>query len=130
MRHIVALLFVAAPTAAQVNTRVLGTEAEPQDIQNECPIGLSFDSDILVAPRHGADNGSCAAFIQAVSPDWVIVSAGRRYEHPNADAMARYLAEGIPTQHFLRTDRGDDEGERNGTTCESLDARTSPVTTT
>ncbi|MEQ8423528.1 MAG: MBL fold metallo-hydrolase, partial [Cyclobacteriaceae bacterium] len=35
-----------------------------------------LDADVLVAAHHGADNGSCEMFIEKVSPDYVIFSAG------------------------------------------------------
>lgn len=70
---------------------------------------IKIDSDVLVAPHHGADNASSNAFIEAVSPEWVIFSAGHKYGHPRAVTVERYLAHGLPLDHLLRTDRGDDE---------------------
>jgi hypothetical protein len=61
--------------------------------------------------HHGAENANCAPFIKAVSPKWVVVSAGRKHRHPRAVAMNRYLVVGLPADHILRTKRGDDEGE-------------------
>lgn len=70
---------------------------------------IPIDSDVLIAPHHGADNASSTAFIQAVSPQYVIFSAGHRYEHPRAVTAQRYLANGVCLQNMFRTDRGDDE---------------------
>jgi beta-lactamase superfamily II metal-dependent hydrolase len=56
----------------------------------------TIDSDVLIAPHHGADNGSSKDFIEAVTPKYVIFSAGHDYEHPRASAANRYLAESIP----------------------------------
>jgi len=71
---------------------------------------IPIDSDVLIAPHHGADNGSATCFIQAVSPQFVIFSAGHDYEHPRAAAAQRYLTNGVQLQNMFRTDLGDDEG--------------------
>ena len=71
---------------------------------------IPIDSDVLIAPHHGADNGSSTAFINAVSPDWVIFSAGSAHRHPRADAAQRYLDNGVAIDHIFRTDLGDNEG--------------------
>ncbi|MGD9369085.1 MAG: hypothetical protein PVH87_25490 [Desulfobacteraceae bacterium] len=72
---------------------------------------IPIDSDVLIAPHHGADNGVSAAFIAAVSPQYVIFSAGHKYEHPRAAAANRYLVRGLSTDYMFRTDLGDDEGQ-------------------
>ena len=71
---------------------------------------ITIDSDVLIAPHHGADNGSSTAFIKAVSPTWVIFSAGHAHEHPRAAAAKRYLNNGVQIEKIIRTDLGDDEG--------------------
>jgi competence protein ComEC len=73
---------------------------------------VRLDSDAIVAPHHGADNGSSTAFIQAVSPEFVVFSAGHKYEHPRQAAAERYLANGIELGNMFRTDLGDDEGAK------------------
>lgn len=70
---------------------------------------ITIDSDVMVAPHHGADNGSSTAFIRAVSPEIVIFSAGHRFDHPRLTAAQRYLDAGVPASRMFRTDRGDDE---------------------
>lgn len=70
------------------------------------PVG----SDVIVAPHHGANNGSSEAFIEAVAPQFVVFSAGHKHRHPTAAAAQRYLDTGIVKTRMLRTDRGDDEG--------------------
>lgn len=70
---------------------------------------VTINSDVMVAPHHGADNGSSTDFIKAVSPDWVIFSAGHKFEHPRAATAERFIAAGVVADHMLRTDRGDDE---------------------
>lgn len=71
---------------------------------------VTIDSDVIVAPHHGADNGSSKPFIEAVSPEYVIFSAGHKYDHPTKAAADRYLASGVSNQKMFRTDLGDDEG--------------------
>ena len=71
---------------------------------------VPINSDVIIAPHYGADNGSAAAFIHAVSPSHVVFSAGSRHEHPRAATAQRHLAAGVPLANIFRTDRGDNEG--------------------
>lgn len=73
-----------------------------------------LDADIMIAPHHGSENGSCDRFIKAVSPEYVIFSAGSMYGHPRQSTVQRYLENGIPASHMFRTDRGDDEKGKYG----------------
>lgn len=71
---------------------------------------VPIDSDVLVAGHHGADNSSSTCFIRAVSPKYVIFSAGHEYHHPRQAAVARFLANGVDPSNLFRTDLGDNEG--------------------
>ena len=71
---------------------------------------IPIDSDIIIAPHHGADNGSARGFIEAVSPEYVIFSAGHRHRHPRATTAKRYLDAGVAVNKIFRTDLGDNEG--------------------
>lgn len=82
--------------------------AERAMVDNAAVIDL--DSDVIVAPHHGADNGSSTLFIEAVDPEFVLLSAGHAHRHPRAAAVQRYLDHGVPIANILRTDLGDDEG--------------------
>jgi len=73
---------------------------------------VRLDSDVIIAPHHGADNASSAAFIQAVSPDFVVFSAGSVHSHPRRATAERYIAAGVLPENMLRTDIGDDEGDK------------------
>jgi beta-lactamase superfamily II metal-dependent hydrolase len=66
-------------------------------------------STVIIAPHHGADNGSSVALIQNVKPSFVIFSAGHMYQHPTKSAAERYLANSVDITNMYRTDRGDDE---------------------
>jgi competence protein ComEC len=70
---------------------------------------IPIDSDVLIAPHYGGDNASSIDFIQAVIPEYVIFSAGHRYEHPRATTAQRYLNNGVQLANMFRTNRGDDE---------------------
>lgn len=70
---------------------------------------LSIDSDVLVGQHHGADNATSNCFIRAVSPEWVVFSAGSQYRHPRQSTANRLIANGVDKDRILRTDRGDNE---------------------
>jgi len=72
---------------------------------------VPIDVDVVVAPHHGADNGSSYPFIQATSPKYVIFSAGSHFHHPRFWAVNRYIASGVEIANIFRTDRGDNEGD-------------------
>ena len=95
----------------------IATEAELLSRQDKFPI----DSDVIIAPHHGADNASSTEFIQAVSPTWVIFPAGSAHRHPRQSTAERYLAQRIPPEQILRTDLGDNEGMGNDPTTNADD---------
>ena len=68
---------------------------------------VAIDSDVILAPHHGADNGSSTDFIRKVSPKIVIFSAGTFFGHPRTATAKRYIANGVATTNMFRTDRGD-----------------------
>jgi len=65
-------------------------------------------SEIIIAPHHGAKNGSSKAFVEKVKPEYVVFSAGHKYSHPAARTANQYLRF-TTAGKILRTDRGDDE---------------------
>jgi len=66
-------------------------------------------SEIIIAPHHGAKNGSSKAFVEAVKPEYVIFSAGHKFSHPTVRTANQYLRF-TQVEKIFRTDRGDDEG--------------------
>lgn len=71
---------------------------------------ITIDSDVIIAPHHGADNGSSTDFIKAVSPEYVVFSAGRGHQHPTKATAERYKTYGsVPETKMFRTDLGDHE---------------------
>jgi len=66
--------------------------------------GADLSADVLVAPHHGSRTSSTPAFLAAVRPAHVVVTAGyrNRFGHPHPDVSARYAAAGTT---LMRTDR-------------------------
>jgi competence protein ComEC len=66
--------------------------------------GEKLRADVLKAGHHGSRTASSGAFLDAVDPRLVVVSAGVRndYGHPHAEVLARLDARGIG---IARTDR-------------------------
>ena len=66
--------------------------------------GSRLRADVLKAAHHGSRTSSSAAFLEAVSPDDVVVSCGIRnkFRHPSPEVIERFLAQGIRVH---RTDR-------------------------
>lgn len=64
----------------------------------------TLKSNVLFVPHHGSVHSSSTAFIQAVSPQYAIVSAGRNnvFRHPHQEVLKRYAASGIK---IFRTDQ-------------------------
>lgn len=60
--------------------------------------GAELQSQLLVLSHHGSNSSSTAAFLQAVKPQEVWISAGfhNSYGHPDARVLARLQALGIP----------------------------------
>ncbi len=71
---------------------------------------IPIDSDVLIAPHHGADNASSTKFITAVSPEFVIFSSGHKHHHPRSSVAKRYISNGVSLNNIFRTDLEDDEG--------------------
>lgn len=63
-----------------------------------------LDADVLKVGHHGSRYSSTDPFLQAVSPEIAVISAGTNnsYGHPHQAALERIYAAG--TQHIFRTD--------------------------
>lgn len=66
--------------------------------------GAALDADVLVAPHHGSASSSSAAFVNAVSPDWVIFATGygNRFELPDEAVVRRYRRAGAAILNTAR----------------------------
>lgn len=62
-----------------------------------------LDADILLSPHHGSRTSSTTAFLDAVDPDTVIISARKsRFGPPSKEVIERYQRRGY---HLLQTER-------------------------
>ena len=54
--------------------------------------GTRLSATILKAAHHGSRKSSTPAFLDAVSPEWVVVSRGidNKFRHPAPEVMGRY----------------------------------------
>lgn len=87
----------------------IATEKAMVDNISRAPI----KSDVLIAPHHGADNGSSLKFLKAVAPKFVVFAAGsQKYQHPRRSTAERVLRVVSSKARIFRTDRGDDEGPK------------------
>ena len=64
----------------------------------------ALDADVLKVGHHGSRTSSSMPFLNAITPEVVIISlgAGNTYGHPHQEALDRILAAG--TGHLFRTD--------------------------
>ncbi|MGL5800371.1 MAG: DNA internalization-related competence protein ComEC/Rec2, partial [Plesiomonas sp.] len=60
-------------------------------------LGDNLQADIMTIPHHGSQTSSTSTFLQAVNPDYALVSAGRfnQWQHPRANIIARYRQQQI-----------------------------------
>ena len=65
----------------EVERQLLATDLLPEDI------------DILLVPHHGSLSSSLSAWVNQLSPEWAVVTAGynNRYRHPHKTVSDRYL---------------------------------------
>jgi len=70
-----------------------------QKIERRLSQHEKIDSDILVIPHHGSRTSSSLNFIQAVTPQLALFSAGyqNHFNHPHPTIQQRYRQQGIPT---------------------------------
>jgi len=67
--------------------------------------GQELTSTVLKAPHHGGGTSSSEAFLNAVSPELVVISVGAdiRFGHPSPQVLER-LDDLVEKEHILRTD--------------------------
>lgn len=78
-------------------------DAENQSEQEMLSSGLTLDSDVYIMAHHGSGTSNSLEFLQAVSPEYAVVSCGlgNAHGHPHADALEAVNASG---SSLLRTD--------------------------
>lgn len=59
--------------------------------------GIDLRADVLKVPHHGSRSSSSSSFIDAVSPQIAVITAGteNRFGHPHMDIVERYMQKGI-----------------------------------
>ncbi|MFZ4509174.1 MAG: ComEC/Rec2 family competence protein [Fimbriimonas sp.] len=84
---------------------VVLTGDAPEDVERRAlATGLPWEGDVLKAGHHGSATSSCATWLGAVGPTWVVFSAGRgnRYGHPSQKTLKRVEELGAKS---IRTDQ-------------------------
>lgn len=78
------------------------TERTEKMILEASPVE-SIDSDILKVPHHGSKSSSSYRFVEAVSPEYALISLGKdnKYGHPHDEVLNRFEEFGVKV---LRTD--------------------------
>ncbi len=71
---------------------LLTGDIEAEAEQQLLAAGLLPQVDVLIAPHHGSKTSSTQAFLAALQPKHIVVSAGYKsaYGHPHASVLARY----------------------------------------
>lgn len=74
------------------NRLLLTGDIEAEAEQQILTRGMDVQADVLVSPHHGSKTSSSPAFLDAVNPRTIIVSAGfrNRFRHPADLVMKRY----------------------------------------
>jgi competence protein ComEC len=82
---------------------LLAGDAEKKAEQKVLETFESIQADVLKAGHHGSDTSSTRDFIEAVSPELVIISVGadNKYDHPSKKTMDLFEELGI---QVMRTD--------------------------
>ena len=69
-------------------------------------VGESLQADILIAPHHGSNTSSSAAFLAKVKPDFILIPADspNRFGFPHAEVVTRYKT--IAAKYFITGETG------------------------
>lgn len=85
------------------NTSFMFTGDAPQEIEDYLvkTYGAQLDSDVLKLGHHGSKTSSSDAWLDTVTPQHVVVSAGldNKYGHPHQDVMQRVFARNTQSSH-------------------------------
>jgi len=83
---------------------VMTGDAEIESEYEMIDTGIDLSCDVYLAGHHGSRYSSSEAFMQAMRPGSVVISAGKdnKYGHPSEEALARFKAMGCD---IYRTDR-------------------------
>lgn len=89
------------------NTFLLTGDAGKPEERTMLAARAPLDSDVLKVGHHGSNGSSCEEFLEAVSPDWAVISLGadNDFGHPHDEVLDRLADVGA---RVLRTDRNGD----------------------
>lgn len=82
---------------------VLCGDAESVSEEAMVQSGLPLKADVLKAGHHGSSTSTCGSFLDAVDPDYAVISCGKdnSYGHPHQETLDRLHAAGVSV---FRTD--------------------------
>jgi len=82
---------------------IMTGDAETQIEEKILESGVDIDAEILKSGHHGSDTSNSEEFLDAISPDYVLISAGlgNKHEHPIKEVMERFEERNI---EVYRTD--------------------------
>ena len=91
-------------TYGQFSVLLTGDMEERNEARLVSENNTALDADVLKAGHHGSRTSSSIPFLNAVTPEVVIISlgAGNTYGHPHQETLDRISAAG--TEHLFRTD--------------------------
>lgn len=91
-------------TYGEFSALLTGDMQETNELRLVSENATALDADVLKAGHHGSRTSSSSAFLNAVTPEVVIISlgAGNNYGHPHQEALDRLSASG--TEQIFRTD--------------------------
>lgn len=77
------------------------------------PLYGMLDVDILKVAHHGSNGSSSLPFLQAVKPEWAVISAGAHHHHPRTETIERlsHPLVGMNRAHILSTDFGEEDDQ-------------------
>lgn len=79
------------------NTFLFTGDAEAKAEADILEEGLTVQADVLKAGHHGSDTSTSDEFLEAVSPEYAVISCGEgnKYGHPHAETMNKFRQKGI-----------------------------------
>lgn len=91
-------------TYGEFSVLLTGDMEERNEVRLVFENATTLDADVLKAGHHGSRTSSSSPFLNAVTPEVVIISlaAGNTYGHPHQEALDRISAAG--TENLFRTD--------------------------
>ena len=89
-------------TYCEFSALFTGDIGEPGEARLVSENSTALDADVLKAGDHGNRTSSSSSFLNAVTPEVVVISLGEGWGYPEYEALERISAAG--TEHVFRTD--------------------------